>query len=57
MSQELIKRRAADIRRGWSWRERRQRALASDRRCMELLVRLVASASHRGAYWAEKTSA
>lgn len=40
MSQETLLRRAASIRKTWSRTERQRRAVASDLRCLELIVRL-----------------
>jgi hypothetical protein len=40
MSEQRIRQRTADVRTTWSFHERRQRALASERRCRELLTRI-----------------
>jgi hypothetical protein len=40
MSEQTIRKRVADIRRSWTKSERRQRALASQLRCLDLLVRI-----------------
>jgi hypothetical protein len=40
MSEKRIRQRTADVRTTWSFHERRQRAMASERRCRELLARM-----------------
>ena len=40
MSQKWVKDRAADVRTTWTYHERRQRAIAGEVRCRELLARL-----------------
>jgi hypothetical protein len=52
MSEKTIRKRAADIRQSWTKNERRQRALASQRRCLDLLVRI-----STGTAWSTKQSA
>ena len=51
MSQKWVKARAADVRTTWTQRERRQRAIAGQVRCRELLARLGLLGDHRGAQW------
>jgi hypothetical protein len=56
MSKETIERRAADIRRHWSRNERRQRALESNHRCLDLLIRLCDANERRGPQWNAKSA-
>lgn len=51
MSQKWVKARAADVRTTWTQRERRQRAIAGQVRCHELLARLGLLSPYRGAHW------
>jgi hypothetical protein len=58
MSTQTIRERAAEVRRNWTRSERRQRANASDRRCLELLLRIGGvPMDRRGRTWSTKTSA
>jgi len=57
MSQETIERRAAQVRRSWSQRERRHRAQASQRRCFDLLMRIASGLDCRGVAWSGKSPA
>ena len=57
MSQEVLHQRAAKIRKNWSRSERRQRAVASDIRCLELIIRLATGRERRPAHAYAKTSA
>jgi hypothetical protein len=45
MSETTIRRKAAEIRRSWTRCERLERAAASKRRCIELVLRLVPSSA------------
>lgn len=56
MSKETIEKRAANIRRTWSRNERRQRALESNQRCLDLLVRLCDANERRGSQWDVKSA-
>ena len=51
MSQKWVKARAADVRTTWTQRERRQRAIAGEVRCRELLARLGLLSRSRVANW------
>jgi hypothetical protein len=44
MSERTIRKRAADIRKSWTKNERHHRALSSQRRCLDLLVRISTAA-------------
>ena len=48
MSEKTISKRAADIRRSWTKNERRQRAIASQRRCLDLLVHIATGTAWSG---------
>jgi hypothetical protein len=52
MSEQTIRKRAADIRRSWTKSERRQRAITGQRRSLDLLVRI-----STGAAWSTKQPA
>jgi hypothetical protein len=56
MSEQTIQRRAATVRRTWTGNERRQRALVSDRRCLDLLLRIT-TGKGCGPVWSTKTPA
>jgi hypothetical protein len=57
MSQDVLRQRAAKVRQNWSRNERRQRAVASDIRCLELIIRLATGREYRPAPVYVKTSA
>ena len=57
MSHQAVCHRAADIRQTWSRNERWRRAVASDLRCLDLLVRITASRDRRTLNWSAKPSA
>ena len=57
MSQEVLHQRAASIRKSWSRNERRERAVASDVRCLDLIIRLATGRDCRPAHAYAKTSA
>ena len=57
MSQDVLRQRAAKVRQNWSRNERRQRAVASDIRCLELIIRLATGRDCRPAHAYAKTSA
>jgi hypothetical protein len=57
MSQQTIQQRAAAIRRSWSRNERRQRAVASDHRCLDLLAKISTGTDRCRTTWSTKTSA
>jgi hypothetical protein len=57
MSEQTIRRRAASIRQHWTRSERKQRAVASDLRCLDLLVRIATGARCSGSNWPTKSSA
>jgi hypothetical protein len=56
MSEQTIQKRAATIRRDWSRKEQMQRAVASDQRCLNLLLRLTVGAG-QGAAWGSRRPA
>ena len=57
MSQQVLHQRAASIRQTWSNRERQQRAVASDLRCLDLLIRLATGRDFRTVKCHVRTSA
>ncbi len=57
MSHEVLHQRAAKIQQNWSRSERRQRAVTSDIRCLDLIIRLATGRECRPAPAYAKTSA
>lgn len=57
MSQDVLRQRAAKVRQNWSRGDRRERAVASDVRCLELIIRLATGRDCRLAPAYAKTSA
>jgi hypothetical protein len=47
MSQDVLRRRAAQVRESWSNSERRLRSIASDVRCLDLIVRMTTGGQFR----------